>query len=153
MEHYGIRDEQVAWRVVDGEAVLVHADTSAYYGLNRMATDVWLALADLATSRDGLARLIAERYDVDAETAGRDVGEFLDALVEEGLALSASDPADGVRPEPAASDGSASDGSPSDGWSSEGSTREDAPPEPGTPYEPPRLERFGQLETLILSGE
>ena len=30
--------DKVAWRVVDGDAVIVHADSSAYYGLNSTGT-------------------------------------------------------------------------------------------------------------------
>lgn len=132
MEHYGIRDDLVAWRVVDGEAILVHAETSAYYGLNPSATQVWLTLADSEACLESLATFLADRYEVDAASAARDVAALVEALGAEGL----------VSPVPGSSDGS---GSPA--------REAGAVEEPKAAYERPAIERLGHLETLILSGE
>ena len=129
--HYRANTEKVVWRIVDGEAVLVHADTSAYYGLNATATCAWEALASAAVTREDIGRRLATCYGGEAEAVLGDVDALVAALADESLII----------------DAPASNGS----RTAESDTNA-APRSPGR-YERPTITRFGELEKLVLSGE
>ena len=128
MSRISANADKVAWRVVDGEAVIVHADSSAYYGLNSTGTFLWEAIATAPMGADDLAARLSERYGVAREAVRADVDAFLSSLGDEGL-LQEHGPAAGAAPPPPA--GAAAAGA----------------------YEPPALAKFGELEQLVLSGE
>jgi hypothetical protein len=65
-------------RAVDGEAVLLDRANGRVHQFNRTASFVWSRL-DGQTSFQDVAAAVAEAFDVDAETASRDV----EALVEQ----------------------------------------------------------------------
>jgi hypothetical protein len=119
--------DNVAWRVVDGEAVLVHAETSAYFGLNRAGTALWVALAEGAHTPDELVQVLGAENGAGAR-ARQDVDDFLQSLLTAGLVASYENGSEA--PPAGAASGSAM----------------------GT-YEAPALSPFGELEQLILSGE
>jgi hypothetical protein len=123
---------KVAWRIVDGEAVIVHVDSSAYYGLNASGTSIWEAILTTPLTTDAIAAHVSARYGLAREAALRDVEAFLVTLSREDLLVRAEAAAE-VR-------------SDRTGVSSGKSPRSAA-------YEPPALTRFGELEQLVLSGE
>lgn len=82
---YRINKARAEWRVVDDEAVVVHVETSYYYGLNRAGTLVWTALSERALSAGELARELAEAFDIDEAVARRDVDVLLADLTREDL--------------------------------------------------------------------
>ena len=119
--------DNVAWRVVDGEAVLVHAETSAYFGLNRAGTALWVALVEGPHGTDELVHVLGAENGAGAR-ARQDVDTFLQSLVAAGLAATTENGSEA--PSPGAASGPATE-----------------------PYEAPALSPFGELEQLILSGE
>jgi hypothetical protein len=128
---YRVSDSRVAWRVADGEAVLLHADSSAYFGLNRTGTELWSELARRSLTREAVVAWARQRFPAAPAGLAADVAEFLEQL--EHHDLLDRDEAAGDEPfgsEPA------------------------EPAEAGElEYEPPQLLLFGELEKLILSGE
>jgi len=119
-----------AWRIVDGEAVIVHAASSAYYGLNSTATFIWESIVREPLASDDITDRVTARFGVTDDSARDEVDAFLRSLEAEGLVCEAA-------------------GAPS-------VTAADAPaaePGVGGPFVPPRLSRFGELEQLVLSGE
>ena len=122
--------EKVAWRVVDGEAVIVHADSSAYYGLNSTGTIIWEAIATAPLALEEIAARLSERYGLEREAVRADVEAFVASLGGEGLLVEAADTVAGPSASPASGSG----------------------PAPGG-YERPTLSKFGELERLVLSGE
>jgi hypothetical protein len=127
MQRYSINVQQVAWELTDGEAVIVHFESSAYYGLNGSGTYIWSRLTDGAADANELAQTLAARYGKrPAEIAG-DLESFLGSLKAEGLI---TDSAAAGAPPAQPVEASLHDG-----------------------YQPPRLTKFGELEKLILSGE
>jgi hypothetical protein len=125
MMAYRVNEAKVVWRVVDGEAVLLHADTSAYYGLNRVGTLMWETLLAQPLDSHGLRSWARQQFpDAPAGLDG-DVAEFLGQL----------EAFDLLESTPEAEPGQAGT-TPSSG-----------------PYEPPQITPFGELEKLILSGE
>lgn len=122
--------DNAAWRIVDGEAVIVHAVSSAYYGLNSTATFIWQTIVSEPMASHDIAERVTARFGVTGDSIRTEVEAFLAGLEAEGLAREATDAPLGPSVV-AASD------------------------QPGAagPFVPPRLARFGELEQLVLSGE
>lgn len=78
------RSPQTAWRVIEGEAVILSVDTKVFRGLNAVGSRVW-ELIDGARSVAEIAATIAREFDVAPEVAARDVGAFVEALLAKGL--------------------------------------------------------------------
>ena len=128
--YYHIDDENVAWRVADDEAVLLHADSSAYFGLNATGTRLWATLAERPMTLHELTEWARQCF-ADAPPDVEDVlASFLAELGAHTLIVT------GPRRGEA--------GPPSDEHEVSAVT---------PVWEPPTLERFGELEKLILSGE
>jgi hypothetical protein len=73
----------VAFRVVDGEAVVLDIERSEYLGMNDSATTLLEALSLGATPVE-LAEMLLDRFEVSAETAARDVELFLESCHDKG---------------------------------------------------------------------
>ena len=119
-----------AWRIVDGEAVIVHATSSAYYGLNTTGTFIWEAIVGEPMASHDIASRVTARFGVTGDAVRNDVDTFLASLEAEGLACEATGSATAAPAVAAA-----------------------AQPNGHGEFVPPRLSRFGELEQLVLSGE
>jgi len=75
----------LAWRLVEGEAAVVDLTRGRTVGLNRTASLVWSLLAD--HDEPAIVEAVAERFQIDAETARADVRRFLATLRAHGLAV------------------------------------------------------------------
>lgn len=71
------RTEDLAWRDLGGELVVVDLRTSSYLTLNAAGTRLWLALVGGA-SRAELEDELRRSYGIDADRAASDVAAFLD---------------------------------------------------------------------------
>ena len=83
------RAASVVCRRIAGEYLLVPvsgelAGLQVIFTLNPVGHCIWESLAEERTAED-LQRRLAERFDVEAAEARRDVDSFLDSLAEEGL--------------------------------------------------------------------
>lgn len=87
---FSINPEKSAWRVVDGEAVLIHAETTYYYGLNASGTWIWQQLLEDDLSAEVLADRLAEQGG--ASTAA-EIAAFLRELESEDLIETTNDSA------------------------------------------------------------
>lgn len=72
---------QVAATVVDGQAVIVMADSGQVTVLNEVGTRIW-QLSDGMRSLDEIIATIIEEYEVTPEEAWRDAEAFLRRLIE-----------------------------------------------------------------------
>ena len=122
--------DSVAWRIVDGEAVIVHAVSSAYYGLNPTGTFIWESILATPLASQEIADRVSARFGVAGDSIRDDVEAFVLSLEAEGLACESIG-----SPSAAATDASS------------------GPSGPVGAFVPPRLSRFGELEQLVLSGE
>jgi len=78
---YPVPHPQVAARVVDGEAVIILADSGEVNVLNPVGTRIW-ELTDGARTVQQIADTIVAEYDVAPEAALQDVTEFLQTLAD-----------------------------------------------------------------------
>lgn len=74
---------QLAWQVVDGQAVLVDPASGTAVGLNYVGTFIWSLMGN--HSEDAIAEAVASHFDVDVSTARADVVAFMKDLSERGL--------------------------------------------------------------------
>jgi hypothetical protein len=89
LDKYPAPHPQVGVRVVDGEAVVILADSGNVNVFNPVGTRIW-ELADGSRSVRQIADAIAAEYEVTPEVALQDVTEFVQKLVET-LALTLQD--------------------------------------------------------------
>jgi hypothetical protein len=83
-EQYLARSSQTAWRVYDGEAVIILGDDSTLNTLNPVGTLIWEA-ADGQTPVSAIVARICEEFDVERAQAERDATVFVDKLRQRGL--------------------------------------------------------------------
>ncbi len=117
------KSQQVAAKVVDGEAVIINLANGVYYSMDKAGGLIW-SLIDQARSLDAIADAVAAAYDVAPTQARADVGQLAAQLVAEDLVMAAGDdvPAEGADP---------------------------APPPQKLPYETPTLNVYRDMEELL----
>ena len=76
--------DDVIFRELDGEAIILNLATGIYFGLDEVGTRVW-ALATASGSLRHAVEVMAGEYDVDRQALERDVLELAGGLLEKGL--------------------------------------------------------------------
>lgn len=127
MGGYRVNPDNVEWRAVDEEAVIIHLPSSRYFGLNPSGTWIWATLATQACTSDQVATHLAARYRLQPDQAQGEVETFLRQLMQAELIEEAAAGDSGIAPA--------------------------AAPAASAEYEAPELVTFGDLDTLILSAE
>ena len=93
-EHYVARNAQTAWRVYDGEAVILLAEDSTLNTLNAVGTLIW-EIADGKTPVSAIVGGICEAFEVERAVAERDATAFVEKLRKRGLMTVSETPQDG----------------------------------------------------------
>lgn len=83
-EAYPTRSPRMAWRVYDGEAVILCPDDSMLNTLNAVGTLIWES-SDGQTRLGAIVARVCEEFEVDPERAERDTLAFIGKLRERGL--------------------------------------------------------------------
>jgi coenzyme PQQ synthesis protein D (PqqD) len=81
------REEEVASKVIEGEAIIINLANGVYYSMDKVGALVW----DLLQAGDSLEEVISavtSRYDVAREQAEVNVCDLVQELVQENLVLS-----------------------------------------------------------------
>ncbi len=78
------RNPKLAWREIDGEAVIISPADSHVHELNETASLIWKN-ADGKHTVEEIAAAVAADYDVSVAVARRDVQDMIIALSEKGL--------------------------------------------------------------------
>lgn len=68
------RNPDVAWRVVDGQAILVHSSLGEVQVLNEVGSYIWEHLEE---EPDSLVDQITDVFEIDRERATNDLRQFL----------------------------------------------------------------------------
>lgn len=79
-----VRSAATAWRVIEGEAVILSMDTKILRGLNPVGSRVW-EMIDGRRSVDEIVDAIAREFTTERATAATDVGAFVRELLDRGL--------------------------------------------------------------------
>ena len=81
--------EEVVSKVIDGEAVIINLSNGVYYSTDKVGAEIWTLVCE-ASSMAEIVKEITSRYDIDRSEVEKDVGQMLNQLVEENLALKTS---------------------------------------------------------------
>ena len=85
MEHMVIeKSDKLIFREIDGEVVIIANDGSHIHMLNETATLIWNC-SNKRTSVRQIITEVCEQYNVDQDTASRDVLETIKSLSEKNL--------------------------------------------------------------------
>ena len=76
------KTDDIIWRVVDDEALILNTSNGYYFSMNGTATEAWCLLNE-GQSVDEVARTIADRYEIDLPSAKADVEALLTELKNE----------------------------------------------------------------------
>jgi hypothetical protein len=76
--------EDVIFRELDGEAIILNLATGMYFGLDEVGTRVWALVAAAGTLGHAVDTL-ADEYDIDRPALERDVLELAGQLLDKGL--------------------------------------------------------------------
>ena len=82
-----LRPNDLTWRSVGDEVVVLDLGASAYFTLNGSAATLWPALVEGTTVPD-LELLLRTTYDIDEQTAAADVAAFVADLSKQGMLAS-----------------------------------------------------------------
>ncbi len=80
MDMYVARNNDIAYRIIDEEAVLLTPEDGMLHNLNTLATRIF-ELASGSRKVSDIVRIICDEFDVDATIASRDAMNFLEDLV------------------------------------------------------------------------
>jgi hypothetical protein len=80
-----VRNERLAWRVLDGEAVILFPEAGTLHRLNATGTVMWEQLNGDRTLADISTFLVSE-YDAEHDEVARDLAHLADDLFDAGLA-------------------------------------------------------------------
>jgi hypothetical protein len=91
-DKYIARSSAIAARMIGGKMMIMSAVDSTFFTLNESATLIWQA-ADGTTP---LSKIVAENicsvYEIDAETAVRDIEQFVEELAGHGILIASDQP-------------------------------------------------------------
>lgn len=81
---YTIDRKRITWDEIDGETLIINAETGYYFSLDDVGSLIWSMLADGVEERDIVARIVSE-YEVEESTARDDLHALVDMLAAEEL--------------------------------------------------------------------
>lgn len=87
-----ILDEDIVWRDLDGDIVILNLATGLYYGLEGAGNDIWRALAEHGSTEKALEALIAA-YDVPRPQLERDLDTLVRDFADRGFLKLTGSPA------------------------------------------------------------
>ena len=79
---YKINSEEITYRIVDNEAVILNLKTGKYYSLNETATFIFKLLAAKTVTSEIIDR-IAEEFEINKDNASADLKALIKDLTAE----------------------------------------------------------------------
>jgi hypothetical protein len=126
---YQVNVPKVTSEIIDGEAIMINLESGNYYNLNPTGTAIWDGVEKGLTLSEIIARL-AGRYDGELSTVEDSAARLVEQLKEEDL----------IREEPVEVAGDAKPAI----------EREDAPPAPRQKFMEPVLQKYTDMQDLIV---
>lgn len=75
------KHQDVIWREVDGETVLLNPISGRYFGLNRVACSFWSKVDGIASVEEIIEQMLAE-YEVERDILSHDIRELIAELTQ-----------------------------------------------------------------------
>lgn len=86
--HLKPNTDEVASKVVDGEAILINLTNGMYYSLDSVGGYIWTLVSD-GHDLDAITAAVVAHYDVAGETAKADVDAFAQSMLDEAIVVAA----------------------------------------------------------------
>lgn len=83
-DYIGINNNKLAYRIIDGEVVIIDLKDNKLHVLNPVATFIWEHL-DGQTQIKDIVKKISKEFDVDSDTAERDCIDVISDLKKKNL--------------------------------------------------------------------
>jgi len=80
-KEFPMRDDRTAWRVIDGEAVILSIEDKFIRSLNPVGTRVW-ELLDGTKTVDDIAEIVSSEFEVGTNQARQDILDFIEELAQ-----------------------------------------------------------------------
>lgn len=90
-ETYRLRSDDLTWRVLNDEIVILDLRTSSYLSVNNTGKIMWELLVEGAREEQ-LVRTLIDQFEVAEETARGDVGAFLSLCSDRDLLIRSGEP-------------------------------------------------------------
>lgn len=90
-EGYLVRSPFLAWRVIEGEVVIISPQERELHTLNEVATAIW-HLADGTRTLRQIALELSQTYEIAPEEVLPDVVAFAQEMIEKGVAFLSEQP-------------------------------------------------------------
>jgi len=84
MAGYPKRSESTAFRIINDEAVILDLKSGVYYSLNEVGSRIW-DLCNGTNNLNDITKIICEEFEVEEDTASKDVLEILNDFLQERL--------------------------------------------------------------------
>jgi hypothetical protein len=91
-EKYIARSSAIAARILGGEMMIMSAVDSTFFTLNETATLVWQAADGTTPLSQIISQSVCAEYDIDFDTATRDVCSFVEELSRHGILIASDQP-------------------------------------------------------------
>ncbi len=82
---YIARSPAIAARLLDGEMMVMSAETSTLFSLNEVGTAIWEAADGVTPLADIVEQRICAEFEVPSQVAYQDAEEFVTALSKQGI--------------------------------------------------------------------
>lgn len=83
--------DNVVFRELEGEAIILHLDSGTYFGLDVVGTSIWRRL-ERQESVGVVVDALVDEFEVDAPRARLDVEQLITQLVDKGLMVADEGP-------------------------------------------------------------
>jgi hypothetical protein len=80
-----VRDGEPIATTIDDEVVMLSPRAQAYFGLGTVGSEIWHAI-ERPRRVDEICAGLLQQFEIDADTCRREVVDFLNDLIERGLA-------------------------------------------------------------------
>lgn len=84
MNRVPVRNEEIVWRNLDGEAVLLNPNTGKYFGMNAVGCSFWEKIDGQNTVAEIIDHLL-EEYEVTRSVLEQDINELIDAMLKNNI--------------------------------------------------------------------
>jgi hypothetical protein len=97
-DHLQPRGDEVAAKVIDGEAIIINLANGIYYSMDKVGGFIWEMIEEKRTLGEIIAATVA-RYDVSREQAQAEIEALVDEILRENLITASENgaPTDGQR--------------------------------------------------------
>jgi hypothetical protein len=82
-----LNENQISWKAVDNEIVIINFETSHYFSLNSTGSYIWQLIEKEAATLPQVIKSVSAYFSVDEDAIKDEVNSLIDELLEENLII------------------------------------------------------------------